>query len=269
MDYAKLSDLELYEICREFGAAALEARRKFLGTLPEVSRRELWKMHGFGSVFHFAAVLAGVSEEQVRLVLRTEKRVVDLPKLHQALVTGKISVNKIAKVVSIATPENQAELAALTANLSTRAVETLVRDAKENVHVNVNSQQLFTESNLDLKPETEARLRELQQKGLDLDALINEFLDQREVEIAEQKAELADIPAKSRYIPVRVKRLIAAEHGSKCAAPGCRREAKDFHHTARYSLTKNHDPHFLAPLCKAHHEIAHSVDVKVQHWRES
>lgn len=144
-----------------------------------------------------------------------------------------------------------------------------MRDAKENVHVNVNLQQLFAESSLDLKPETEARLRELQQKGLDLDALINEFLDKREAEISTEKAELADVPAKSRYIPVRVKRLIAAEYGHKCAAPGCRREAKDLHHTARYSLTKRHDPHFLAPLCSGHHEIAHSVDVKVQHWRQS
>lgn len=39
------------------------------------------------------------------------------------------------------------------------------------------------------------------------------------------------------------------------------------HHTARFALTKSHNPFFLAPLCEDHHTIAHSIDVKFQEKR--
>lgn len=32
----------------------------------------------------------------------------------------------------------------------------------------------------------------------------------------------------------------------------------DFHHMRRFSLVKNHDPRFIAPLCKIHHHFVHS-----------
>ena len=37
----KLSDRDLYLICKKWGAAALAARRKFAGLLPEVYAREM------------------------------------------------------------------------------------------------------------------------------------------------------------------------------------------------------------------------------------
>jgi hypothetical protein len=40
-----LSDKELYLICKKWGSAALEARRKFAGLLPEVYARELAGRH--------------------------------------------------------------------------------------------------------------------------------------------------------------------------------------------------------------------------------
>ena len=66
----KLSDKELYTICKKWGAEVLEARRKFGGLLPEVYRREMaarvkggsWTTkRGFSDVYEFAAKLAGMS----------------------------------------------------------------------------------------------------------------------------------------------------------------------------------------------------------------
>jgi hypothetical protein len=60
----KLSDKQLYSICKKWGAAVLEARRKFAGLLPEVYRREAasrekggsWvQKRGFSCVYEFAA----------------------------------------------------------------------------------------------------------------------------------------------------------------------------------------------------------------------
>lgn len=77
-------------------------RQKFLGLLPEVYKRRLYEKKGFGSIFEFAKKLAGVSEEQVRLVLNLEKRFEDKPILKALLVEGTVSVNKLARIVSIA-----------------------------------------------------------------------------------------------------------------------------------------------------------------------
>ncbi|MBD3327683.1 hypothetical protein GF340_00075 [Candidatus Peregrinibacteria bacterium] len=38
-----MSNQQLYEKCRFYGQATLEARRKFIGLLPEVARRRLWQ----------------------------------------------------------------------------------------------------------------------------------------------------------------------------------------------------------------------------------
>ncbi len=58
-----LTDEKLYELCKMYGARALEWRRKFIGLLPEVERRKLYRKKGFASVFEFAAKLAGVSQK--------------------------------------------------------------------------------------------------------------------------------------------------------------------------------------------------------------
>src|SRR3990167_11168383 len=86
-----LSDKNLYHLCQEYGRSALLWRRKFAGLLPEVNRRELYKKKGFSTIFHFAAQLAGMSQESVRLVLNLEKQFSDKPHLHEALTQGEAS----------------------------------------------------------------------------------------------------------------------------------------------------------------------------------
>ena len=100
------TDQELYKLCCKYGAAALEARRKFAGLLPEILRRRLYEKKGFGSIYEFAAKLAGMSREQVQRVLQLERKFEDKPVLKELLVNGEESVNKLARVASIATPEN-------------------------------------------------------------------------------------------------------------------------------------------------------------------
>lgn len=146
-----LSDEKLFALCKQFGAQALESRRKFLGLLPEVNRREFdekrmgrsWLgRRGFTSIFEFAAKLAGVSEEQVRRVLNLERKFEDKPALHQMLVTGEVSVNKLVKVASISTLANQEELAEKVKLLPARALETLARDEKRSAGAGEDRQQM-------------------------------------------------------------------------------------------------------------------------------
>jgi hypothetical protein len=98
--------------------------------LPEVFHRRLYEKKGFGSIFEFAAKLAGMSQEQVRVVLNLERKFEDKPVLKNLLINGEVSANKLVRIASIATVENQQVLACMAEKLSNRAIETFVRDEK-------------------------------------------------------------------------------------------------------------------------------------------
>lgn len=263
-----ISDQKLYNLCKKYGEQARRWRQKFMGLLPEVNKRKLYKRRGFSSIFEFAAKLGGLSQEQVRRVLNLEKRFKDKPALREMLINGEVSINKLARIVSIATRENQETLAEQVRVLSKSALETLVRD--EN-----GSKKSGQGSDLQLSHEVKQKLLELQGKGIDINMLLMEFLQKRELEIAlekdyigkEQSNEVVDSKP-SRYISVKIKKLIKKEHGTKCSIQTCRNPSQVIHHTQRFALNQSHDPHFLAPLCKDHHLIAHSIDVKFQRRRQ-
>lgn len=344
-----VEDQKLYELCKKFGSQALSARRKFAGLLPEVFRRRLYQKKGFKSIFEFAAKLAGMSQDQVRVVLNLEKRFEDKPVLKSLLVNGEASVNKLARVVSIATVENQEVVADKILVLPKSALETWVRDERvaqcadgaavsqsdgkyvsdgvvdtcqkggdfenqnglqESIFGGVSLpgqtlqmevlQQPKLEMNLD--SDVVRELNELHSKGIDVNELLRKMLDQRKVNIAQEKEKISkeihekmsvndkNIPknlsqkkretnhaasvhaqnpkSTSRYIPVRIQKILKAEYGAKCSIHTCKKPSKQIHHTQRFSLSQNHDAKYLAPLCAEHHIIAHSIDVKFYRARQ-
>ncbi len=344
-EISKLSNKNLYKLCKKYGYMTLEARRKFMGLLPEVYKRRLYKEKGYSSIYEFAGKLAGLSNAQVDLTLRLEKRFLDKPILRRALVEGEVSINKLLRITSIATSENERELFEKTKNLSNRAVEVFIRDVKNcsKVHVHgisgnksiskfdkANQKSMHvhgisedqksvhvyktTEEKLHLDSDVREKLLELQEKGIDINEFLREALEQREQEIAQKKKEIGEEemrkyteklnklktepttslrtskstnppkqkiekfrnseknnktnqiilkkPIPSRYLNVRIKKILKQEHGTKCSIPQCSKPAKTIHHTQRFALNPIHDPRFLAPLCQEHHEIAHKIDVK-------
>lgn len=317
---------ELFDLCKKYGAQAQLWRRKFVGLLPEVFRRRVYLEKGYGSIFEFAAKLGGVSVEQVRLALNLERRFDDKPELKKLLVEGEVSINKLARVASIASAENHGELAGAVRVLPMLALDTLVRDERKttgtsnalntsstlgagsddgntdsvnkgaagemdldekraadcdynertNRIVSPVQRALFNNDGLcaqtlefEIDRDVLAELNELHGKGIDVNGLLREMLERRKVEIAEEKEQIAaDIGmAKSRYVPVKVLRVLTREHGTRCSAPGCGKLAVQNHHTNRFGISRNHDPRFMAPFCKGHHIIAHLGDLKFQRVR--
>ena len=320
-ELSTLSDKELYQKAKQFGKNALEWRRKFIGLLPEINRRQLYRKKGFSSIFEFAAKLSSVSREQVLNVIRLEKRFKEIPELHELLVSGEVSSNKLSRVVSVANKENQSELCSKLKLLSQKAVEVMVRDyrleqaskslraqtfsddalfttpskrAEENLCEEEKEEVVSSESQislsrpaslaqlskLGLNGELVGKLETLKEKGFDLNDLLGELLEKRDVEIEEEKKEVSEKVLEkedikrgvgmqvSRYIPVRSRRILQKEHGSVCSIGSCNRPSKQIHHTRPFAMQRSHDPRFLAPLCKEHHEIAHSINLKVQERRQ-
>ena len=227
MNFQKISDKELYKKCVMYGKQALQARRKFIGLLPEVYKRRLFEKKGFGSVYEFAARLAGVSHELVNRVLQLERKFESMTVLHSALTGGEISVNKLARIVSIATSENESELKRRAELLSSRALEVFVRETKrenctddnyaqtkngaadhfqnknqiglfepiqeaKSVHVHrLESEQNVTGTQkINLAADVENELLEMQRKGIDVNAFLRAALQKRKGEIENEKEKL-------------------------------------------------------------------------------
>lgn len=130
MEFEQWSDSQILFAAIRYSEEARTWRNKFLGLLPEIYRRKLYEQKGFSSIFYFAKVIGGVSEEQVRTVLRVEESLQNKPALHALLVHGEASINKLVKIHTIATPENESELANQAQLLSQYALETLARDIR-------------------------------------------------------------------------------------------------------------------------------------------
>ncbi len=281
-----LTDKELYKLCRKYGENALMWRRKFTGLLPEVNRRRLYEKKGFGSIFEFAFKLAGLSEKQVRLALNLSERFKNKPALKGLLVNGNVSINKLTRVTSVTTTENESFWAEKVQQLSQSAIETLVKDVKnekqdalfkpQNERKSLRAQKL---GELDLEPEVLDELLVLQGKGIDVNQLLREFLEGRRLDITREKEEISaeidyseqngTMDVKSRYIPVKIRRYLQKEYGKKCSIGSCMKEVAVIHHTRRFALSASHNPRYLAPLCREHHAIAHAIDTKVQVKRGS
>jgi hypothetical protein len=243
-----------------------------------------------------------------------------------------VSINKLARIVSIATPENEEELVEKIKILPKSALDTLVRDEKfaknlelqnqnsgnistlkfgpENHHnqervgfdiLNGNGFQitLFEPKslpgqgkmvgqlqsnclpgtirrmvgqtlNFELSEDVIKELNELHEKGFDVNELMRKMLQQRREEIIQKKEEIAETlqPATSRYIPVKVKKILQEEFGEKCAMKNCTKPSGLTHHTKRFALSQDHDPRFMARFCRDHHILAHSIDIKFHRTRE-
>jgi len=297
-----MTDRQLYKICKRYGRKCLEAKRRFAGLLPEVLRRNLHEKKGFCSIYEFAAKLAGMTREQVDTILRLDRRYEDKQVLRDALVQGKIGSSKLIRIASIATAENQSELFETARKLSKNALDVFVKEYRRDVKAdesNTESVDGLFESYLDdkslpgqnggagatglgggypnfdfeilaaLSPEVKAKLKDLIDKKLDVNALLLEFFERREQNIKNVKDEMAEemTMAASRHIPAKVVKLVREEYGDKCAVEGCSKDAANIHHERGFALTGSHDPRYLKPLCLAHHEIEHKEDAYYQRFR--
>lgn len=163
-----LSDKELYRKCQLYGGEARKWMRKFAALLPEVARRELYKKHGFYSIFEFAAKLAGMKHETVVEILRIAKKLKDKPLLLNQL--AEQGINKLRLVANIATKENEAALCEKIKEMSKATLATFIQEkfrAGTGSGLNdttIGSGQKRITISIPFEPKVELQLRELQKK---------------------------------------------------------------------------------------------------------
>lgn len=151
MNLKKLSDKELYQLCKQYGLAARLARRKFAGLLPEVLERRLYKKKGYTSIYEFAAKLAGMSKEAVDKVLCISRRLEDKPILREQLISGDQGWTKLERVAYIATPETDGFWAEKVESMPQAGLEAYVHEFRRGNIVSENNSLAFTLKS-DLQP---------------------------------------------------------------------------------------------------------------------
>ena len=105
--------------------------RKFVGLLPEVFKRELFKRRGYASIHEFAAKLAGMNFAMVDKILNLAQKIEDKPRLRAQFEDGTQGWSKIEAVAYIATPETDAFWAKKVEDMPKRALEIYVQEKRK------------------------------------------------------------------------------------------------------------------------------------------
>ncbi|MBD3327917.1 hypothetical protein GF340_01285 [Candidatus Peregrinibacteria bacterium] len=276
MDIKQLTDKDLMTLCREYGTNSILWRRRFVGLLPEVWSRRLYKGQGFASIYEFAARLGGVSKSIVDEVLNLHEKLSDRPVLQKMI--GEQGWGKMKIVERASRKQTGVDWVANASQMSQRTLQVyqkeLIKTADVNQVEKIDSSKPMATSqkatfSIKLDMETEKQLRVFKAKleketnqALDWNQVIKKLLQNKErgrVRVTKTK----QLPEKDRrYIPSHVRNQLYEKYKGVCAYPGCKFPSEILHHTRRFALKPNHDPKYIAPLCKEHERLAHLGLVK-------
>ena len=264
------------------GVKALEWRRKCELLLPEIVKYKVWKEKGFSSVYEYAAKKAGMSKRCVDEALRVLRRIKDKPELQK--VAMERGIQRVRPVAVVATKKTEAFWAEKAVAMGKHTLETYVKNYREEFlpgegckpdgtvdewgnsddtnEESVNDGCVGKKNVREVKVTMKLRsdlVDRLKKQG-DLNEMMEKFLDfveggSDEEKLGEDKPKA--VKAKSRYIPVKIKRYVREKSGGKCAFPGCCKDGEILHHTQRFALEKVHDPDEMVFLCKEHERLAH------------
>lgn len=255
---------ELWKLGLTYGKNARNWTKKFVALLPKIAKYNLHKEHGFQSIFEYAAKVGGVGRKTVEYVFQVQKHIEDKPALKEIL--PKVGVHKIRTIATMATKENQQELAKKVQTMSKPALELYARKQKA-PKLEIPPGGNFVTLSFHVEPEVELELRKLKEKGETFNDVMKKLLAMvpKEKEVNPRKTR----PSKSRPAPAQKRREALKKTNGKCSVEGCNKPAIEIHHTKPWAIHQSHDE--LEPLCQPHHELEHqsdsTIDVKFRTYK--
>lgn len=221
------ADKVIHDQFTAYGRNAKEWARKCALLLPEIERRQIWRKRGFGSLFEYAAKLAGMSRNSVEDALRILRKIEDKPALQK--VVASRGLNAVRPVVAIATAGTDVFWAGKAREMSKNTLEVYVREYKKldtaqfgkgmdqcrngecgGVNGGVGSADRldFRTSTagqpekfvtMNLTPEVAAELLKLKGRG-DWNSLMKELLELRRQKLEEEKPKMEESAARHSQI---------------------------------------------------------------------
>ena len=111
-----------------YGRNAKEWIRKCQLLLPQIRDEEVWLKKGFGSIYEYAAKLAGMSNNSVNEALRVLDQVKDKPKLKEKI--EQYGINRVKPILTIATENTQEFWVGKIEEMGQHTLKTYVREYK-------------------------------------------------------------------------------------------------------------------------------------------
>ncbi|MFH1218230.1 MAG: hypothetical protein V1679_00090 [Candidatus Peregrinibacteria bacterium] len=255
----KNSERNLHQKFVKYGANAKLWMRKCVLLLPEIERHQIWKKKRFGSIYEYAAKLAGMSHRQAEDALRIMKKIEDKPDLIE--VVREKGVNSVRPIVTIATRENAKFLAEKAKNMSVNTLRVFRRDYLDKSRNVPESKPEKMQITMNLEPEIVQKLEKLKGKD-EWNELMKQFLEMREKQLEEKP------PVKktqSKHIPNLIQNYIKYRSNKKCEFGQCKKDAEILHHTDRFALKREHNPDKIVALCTEHERIVHLGLISNEH----
>lgn len=260
----------LHQKFQEYGKNAKEWMRKCVLLLPEIEKNRIWEQKNFGSIYEYAAKLAGMGRHTVDDALRILRRIQDKPELQK--VVALKGLNAVRPVAAIATPETEKFWAVKAKQMSKHTLESYVQEYvhEQNFRTGTenspeNHQQQAIDKKLlvmELEPEIADQLEKL--KGQETwNELMKQFLKIRKEKVEEQKP--AAVETESRHIPNAIQRFVEVRDNGQCAYPRCKKPITIDHHVDRFALKNVHDPSRIYGLCKEHERLMHLGIIENEH----
>ncbi len=236
----------IHEKFVEYGRNARKWINECKMLLPEIDRCGIWNEKGFGSIYEYAAKLAGLSRGQVDDALRILKKIEDKPALIK--VAREKGISAVRPVATIATQKDQKLWAAKARKMSKNTLELFIRESRPRTE---NQTQTIE---INLSQEVIEELKTLKGDGA-WNNVMKELLEARKTLLEQEKPE--KVKNAGRSIPKAIEKWVIKTTNGQCSEPGCYKKYEVLHHEDYFALTKTHDPDRIKPLCKGHHEIIH------------
>ncbi len=275
------NNLNSMNLHKEFVRLGRERNRityKLLALLPEIDRQRVWAEHGYGSVFEYAAKIAGLSSGVVRKALRLDKKLENKPHLQK--VVESQGINKVAIVAGLATEDNEKDLAEKVENMSKGALQEYSKQKRGHSvvswQIELDEEMMFMFLKLKKKFGKNLSNKDCLRKILEFLQGENGQLQLKKSSSNKNRASgdtsgslqkncagksgfemlRESCAGKTHIVSRAIKKSEKAKLSERCSHPGCHRPAEVIHHPERFANNPNHNN--LKPLCRIHHEFAHN-----------
>ena len=127
----KMTDKELVAKVKELTNTIYLSRDQFIACLIEVKKRKLWDNGRFVSIFHYAKVMACLTQDVTERVFRMYERIKDFPEVLQLFLEVRVGWSKIEIVARVLNKRNVRHFVRRLQTDSTSTLKRLVKNIRK------------------------------------------------------------------------------------------------------------------------------------------
>lgn len=281
---------QLHERALQCAKDFLRLESELIDVLQKIDDTKAFTYFGFTSLFQYAVGSLKLSESRAYELIAIARKSRQVPELKVAISQGTINTGQARRIVSVITPENQAEWIAMSSSLSQRELEKKIVEVKPKeavkdkmTYIRPTRVQLVCGISEELMKEIE-RIKDLVSQSSGKPATLEHTLKAMATLYLEKKDPVAKanrvlgkkkqlflrrVPGAgqsgSSPIPAKVRHEVIKRDDGQCTysdSEGKRCEQKrwiDLHHQHPVSQGGKNSVNNIAVLCRLHHKMHHQL----------